>query len=731
MIQKRPHSAMSILKNQTDNDQDQDNLNLSSNLIELENNNKQKKQKNQKNDIQSDNQIPKSKHDRKKKKKKLKDNEGNQKIDSEDNNHNSIPEKSHSPTVPQASHTISNQMNSTSSISILNHLLKQPVIDNELDNLFKSTSFPALKTDPTTAKANDLTSKLIQNSSNSASPNTDTIIENQIENHPQAELKPQKTYPNTSKMKSSKAKISHQASAEVAYETQQAINRAKLFAEALKQEISSKSDSNAKLAKPIKIDVESSSDEPTITFSDQQTNQEETNEPNQSQLKHQKEKLNDLNETSEQLQARTVFIGNVNIECATSKSCKRALLDHLFNPLKDPSPLAPSTRIESIRFRAIPLATPITPDNQLGQRSSKRSQAWKECQITFDDSRGGPAGHRGAKGFAETDSLPNKAITSLTPAQKRKIGFVTKNIHPEAKSCIAYLVISNTQLPHHESNPLSAQELAKLIVTKADGTSFMGHILRCDLACRNSSSKANLPTIDLDQQRRTLFIGGLDFNEQEDSIRQAIEARLVEENIALPEGFATFVERVRIVRDKATALAKGFAYVLFKTREAVEEMLALPEGSFKIGKRKVRLQKYITAARSSALKQLGQPITDKQSYSSKSSKAGKLTKTESSKRPPLDLTQEIVPVYKGEDMSQKLKTLSKSERKKIKSDNSDRVERRLLKKQAKLRIKLLSKKLDQKIQNVNKIPKSSSKAKTQKHAESSKKKKKSFKSSES
>ncbi|KAI9605168.1 hypothetical protein H4Q26_003143 [Puccinia striiformis f. sp. tritici PST-130] len=175
---------------------------------------------------------------------------------------------------------------------------------------------------------------------------------------------------------------------------------------------------------------------------------------------------------------------------------------------------------------------------------------------------------------------------------------------------------------------------------------------------------------DPDQGRRTLFIGGLDFVEEEDSIRKAVEKRILEEKKgSLPDGANTWVERVRVIRDKATSLTKGFAYVLLRTQDAVEEMLALPKGSFKIGKRKVQLQEYLSTGQSSALKRTGESTStnNKQDKKSKlnhqtdpnsSSKTG-TQKPKTHNKPRIDLSKEISTEYKGPDQSKELATMDK------------------------------------------------------------------------
>lgn len=261
----------------------------------------------------------------------------------------------------------------------------------------------------------------------------------------------------------------------------------------------------------------------------------------------------------------------------------REFLDHLLNPSSQPEPLAPRSRIESYRFRGLPLATPIVtsevkPDNH----AEKRSKTWRDSQAStgvdaaekafLDNPDGGRAGRRGAKTLPDSSLAKLPQVKFLTPNQKRKVGYVTGDLHPDAKCCVAFVVMSSLNTsesgqPETEVTSLSAQQLAKLVSEKSDGTNFMGHVLRCDLAGTRypgQSGSSEGQVVSVDEQRRTLYIGGLDFTEQEDGIRKAVEARLIDEKDGPPPEGGTWVERVRVVRDKGTALGKGFAYVLLK-----------------------------------------------------------------------------------------------------------------------------------------------------------------------
>ncbi|KAI7953856.1 hypothetical protein MJO28_006403 [Puccinia striiformis f. sp. tritici] len=142
-------------------------------------------------------------------------------------------------------------------------------------------------------------------------------------------------------------------------------------------------------------------------------------------------------------------------------------------------------------------------------------------------------------------------------------------------------------------------------------------------------------------------------------------------------------------------------------------MLALPKGSFKIGKRKVQLQEYLSTGQSSALKRTGESTStnNKQDKKSKlnhqtdpnsSSKTG-TQKPKTHNKPRIDLSKEISTEYKGPDQSKELATMDKDQRKRIKSANQLRVERRMLKRtdQLKIKISLLVKLTTIIVQNLN------------------------------
>lgn len=91
--------------------------------------------------------------------------------------------------------------------------------------------------------------------------------------------------------------------------------------------------------------------------------------------------------------------------------------------------------------------------------------------------------------------------------------------------------------------------------------------------------------------QRTVFVGNLDFEASEEELRAFFEALLREERgdppvstapsdedlgstVARP---AEWVRSIRIVRDRATQMGKGFAYVRFIDTACVDEVLAISE----------------------------------------------------------------------------------------------------------------------------------------------------------
>ncbi|RIA95552.1 hypothetical protein C1645_471156 [Glomus cerebriforme] len=145
-------------------------------------------------------------------------------------------------------------------------------------------------------------------------------------------------------------------------------------------------------------------------------------------------------------------------------------------------------------------------------------------------------------GKIESVRFRSIAFSELLP---RKLAFITGKFHPERDVLNAYIVYKE---------PLSVQQAITM-----NAQVFLGRHLRVD---------------SNHDRRRTVFIGSLSFDAQEEELWLHFES-------------CGEIESVRIVRDSKTNVGKGFAYVQFKERVSVE--LALKLNDTKLGTRKIRV----------------------------------------------------------------------------------------------------------------------------------------------
>ncbi|KAF8729363.1 hypothetical protein AX14_006234 [Amanita brunnescens Koide BX004] len=423
-----------------------------------------------------------------------------------------------------------------------------------------------------------------------------------------------------------------------------------------------------------------------------------------------KKKYIPQDETPEQRDLRTVFVGNLSVEVAKKRPLQKQLRRLFLSAV-------PAARIESIRFRSVAFKDPTvdltvsageksshnTPHGKEGRQHDKaRAAAWRHPQSDKDTN----------------ESKDEKKF--LTPNQKKKIAFINQEFHSVADTVHAYVVFAHPApiLPIHPSLPSSSTtpepksrkeamdpyEAAQTVARQCDGTNFMDRLLRVDVVGKSS---ARGPDAD---PKLTIFVGNLDFASKEEDLRVFFEGVVSKERGAPPplpedeeheEGVnncsvmkeQTWVTRVRIVRDRETQLGKGFAYIQFADRECVDEILALEEGKLKFAKRKLRVQrcktipgsslstKHLTADNhKSSTAKAQSHLKSKESQQPKPNQ--KATKQGHSDQPPKPI---IVP--KGDPkLGDKLAHLSKEDRKRAKSADADRVARRLAKKKARMAI---------------------------------------------
>jgi nucleolar protein 12 len=265
------------------------------------------------------------------------------------------------------------------------------------------------------------------------------------------------------------------------------------------------------------------------------------------------------------------------------QSVRKALIRHLISKLPAETPNYQALiRNQSIRFRSLPLAAPAPlasgtkqstkeeesdSEEESENRSRKRARMWRENEIGEDGDEPATAGT--AKGTSKF----------LTAAQKRKVAFINKEVNEKATSCNAYIVWTTK-----DASQATSQQLAALIIKHANNTVFEGQTLRVDRLRTSALSAASEvdPAVEtqkkkllaaekkekLDEDKRTLYLGSLDFEEKEQAVRDLCEKLMQEARGQPPAGTggssSTWVERVRVVKDQETGQGKGFAYVLFK-----------------------------------------------------------------------------------------------------------------------------------------------------------------------
>ncbi|KAK4049010.1 Nucleolar protein 12 [Microbotryomycetes sp. JL201] len=430
-------------------------------------------------------------------------------------------------------------------------------------------------------------------------------------------------------------------------------------------------------------------------------------------------------ETPEERDARTLFIGNVPVACSTNRPLKKKLIRHL---LTAPHVIAalpddcPALKCDAIRFRSIAFASkvfgrkPVQIDPETGEQvddenhARKRARAWRND----DDEDLQGSGHGGRQ------LLKGK---TLTDSQKRKVAFIKGDLNENKAACNAYLVLDN--LPDSYT-ALTMDQILDVLVKTTSGSTFEGKTLRGDrvrpksaaakFAAAQTTAKpdANVQIEDANagplysvppaEARRTVFVGGLDFAEQEENVRAAVEAVLVRER-GSSEQSSPWVENVRIIRDASSGLGKGFGYVLLKDDSCVDELLALPDGKkLKVSKRKVRLERcktQVAAARAKAAaasrqtKGLpGQAVGATKKSSKPAAPPAVLSATPSKRQQPVSIQNRdpsirtsrfsSIPNDAAQKKAEQLASLSKEQRKAVKSTDAERLARRAQKKQAKV-----------------------------------------------
>lgn len=296
---------------------------------------------------------------------------------------------------------------------------------------------------------------------------------------------------------------------------------------------------------------------------------------------------------------RTLFVGNVPVSALTTRSVRKQFQRHM----EAVSPYPQCTQVVSLRFRSVSFSVPTSDAAPKEETAPGPSNKRRERARLFRERQGGNG---------------SSAPTPLTAQQKRKIAFIRQDLNERAESVHAYVRLGDPALVHahrqRDGEPhderLTGPVLATLLARALDNTVFEGRHLRADTVQRlepHEMIEAGLDQVHLPDgtplshrsastvdPKRTIFVGNLDFEAQEEEVRALFEKLVREERGEPPmvpsqavrlDGTPVsdamrpgeWVESVRIVRDKATQLGKGFAYVKFVDSLCVDEMIALHE----------------------------------------------------------------------------------------------------------------------------------------------------------
>ncbi|NP_001156572.1 RNA binding motif protein 34 [Acyrthosiphon pisum] len=154
-------------------------------------------------------------------------------------------------------------------------------------------------------------------------------------------------------------------------------------------------------------------------------------------------------------------------------------------------------------------------------------------------------------GEVETTRLRSVAVKNLEVP--KRVSIMKGDFHPQRDTANVYVRFK------------TIEEAQKALVLNA--TQFEGHTIRVDMAL-NSNHKQNM--------KKGIFIGNLPYSIQEDEIWDYFKD-------------CGTISAVRIVRDNATGVSKGFGYVDFETKESVE--LAMQIKGKKVQNREIRVKR--------------------------------------------------------------------------------------------------------------------------------------------
>ncbi|KAF3449399.1 hypothetical protein FNV43_RR10127 [Rhamnella rubrinervis] len=165
--------------------------------------------------------------------------------------------------------------------------------------------------------------------------------------------------------------------------------------------------------------------------------------------------------------------------------------------------------------------------------------------------------------FGEVESVRIRSVPISETKKPRRGAVITKQFNETADSVHAYIVFKT-----EESAQASLSHNLAVIG---------GHHIRVDRACppRKKLKGDNTSVYD---HKRTVFVGNLPFDAKDEEVYQLFCGI---------KDLESSIEAFRVIRDPQHNVGKGFAYVLFKTREAAN--LVVKKRNLKLRDRELRL----------------------------------------------------------------------------------------------------------------------------------------------
>ncbi|CAF1080777.1 unnamed protein product [Adineta ricciae] len=157
--------------------------------------------------------------------------------------------------------------------------------------------------------------------------------------------------------------------------------------------------------------------------------------------------------------------------------------------------------------------------------------------------------------YGTVDSIRLRNIVPLNPKRGNRLAFIKKEFHPLQKTITAFVRFAD------ESQAKKA--------TSLNGELYKEHHLRVDMAQNQNEGAKH-------DNKRSIFIGNLPFDASDDDVWKTFEE-------------CGEIESVRLVRDRATSVGKGFGYVLFQDEASVALALRM-DGNCQVGHRQIRIK---------------------------------------------------------------------------------------------------------------------------------------------